>query len=539
MQIHLKIGLLILSTTVFLLSCEDHCPTFFEEIGADRLATDSGTTTSLQIDTLSSTLNDPIGGPGGEGELRCTEATLKAFQVRDLTEDQMPASGDMESIVYPGAILQGASFERGDFVPVTIPTKGGKLTLTGISGTGSTSVEATSFDRFSEVKSAIDQLLIQVDEGAKSTTANFRLTAEKANSLEELRFNFGLDARFPMGAVEAAFNFSKKEEISRVVLKFDQVFYSINIDTPQEPCSLFRDDKDFKDPDGQIASGNPALYVKSVQYGRQIYFVVESKHSTKNIEASLRAAYGNQAAGTAIEGELGLTVGEVLNESSITYIVNVGDADRALENPPTYDAVLDLIAEGAEWSLENPGTPLAYELRYLSDNAPVKMEFSSEFQSQNCELVRPEGAVYRVTLEYIECIDCKELNAFDDNTREFGGKLRVSTSKASSSTDIDLSINGVPEEGRVNYPSGKNKDFIIVDPSESDWIKLEVVNLKEFDTGNGDDIFASESFKADFGKLPNLLITGKGTAYNFEPEVDKSGANYQKVRIRATIIKIE
>lgn len=494
-----------------------------------RLQTDPGSPQAGTTLTAGTTDTLPVvPGPNDTGELRCHKTSYNARQIKELAN--MIATDGTTGIIFPGAIIQGGDFEAGNFTPVTIPKAGGPLTLAGLSGGEQITVIADEYN-YDEVSQKVNGMLNNVSKEVDATVANFSQVIEEAYSKEEFQFHLGFDAKYRLHDVTGAFSLNKEIEGSRVMLKFDQVFYTIAINDPETQYSLFADGENARDPEQQMGEGNPPLYVKSASYGRQIYFIAESKYGTEEVKASLDVAYKGLSG--SVEVGAGLTASQVLDESSITYIVRGGSSAIALQEAPSFEAVQNVIREGATWSLSNPGILLAYELRYLATRQPARIAMVTDFVRKTCELEQP--AAYRITPVYLDCIDCRELDPIDDDKREFSGDARITTSQNAEPIKLPVNIYEV-SPGDKRYYNGDYKDIELEDPSASDYISINMNLVELDDPPNVDDDFGDITHTV---QLTNLLEVNASTILDFHFwDMVGKGPNEQQVEVRLRITRI-
>ena len=443
-------------------------------VAAGQLATDgpvSGTAIYTETDTAQTLA--PI--KSDLGLTTCTNTPVSAYEVRELSG--MLSADAFSNSIFPGAIIQGKPFEiSGQAIPVTIPRAGGEIILAGLSG-GTSKTETVDEFKYSTVSDKIAVLLDGQSGEVKGTVADFTYTVRETSSREAFLFNVGLDARFPMKKIEAQLALDKSQETNTVILEFRQVFYTIGIDDPETMYALFRDGKDAEDPENQISPDNPPLYVSNIYYGRQVFFKAESNHSTSDIKASLEAAYGGLPGNVKLSS--GFTRSEVLNESSVWYIVRGGNATEALKpinSGDTYQGVLDFIAEGGSWSQANPGAPIAFDLKYLQTRAPARMAFTADFIRKNCELYK--GIQYEVTATKIECIKCLPEA---DGKAEFEAKAHLNTNEEPKFIEYALDIRGVPISG-AGYYENKSHVFSFQEIGADDQINFEATLVERDNT---------------------------------------------------------
>lgn len=322
--------------------------------------------------------------------ITCTTQEWSASDVRRLSD--RTALGVDVGIVYPGALVQGMDFESGGFTPITIPRAGGTIVMEGI-----TLEPGASYSRDLEVVSpanvqnAIKDILGDYIEGG--TTANYGDDFRQTYSYEHMLFTLGLDARYGIGSMEADLSIDTEKTTNYLFYKFQQKFYDVVFEAPEQATSVFRDGAAFAEPDPaspQIAAGNPPLYVHKVSYGRIVYFVAESQYSAQDVEATLRAAVD----GGSFEGSLqsGLTHEQVMDQTRITTFVLGGNAGDAVQNVKAgsaearFAAIRNFVGSygNANFSPTNPGAPIAYELRYLKNRQVARMSYTTVYDQKDC-----------------------------------------------------------------------------------------------------------------------------------------------------------
>ena len=392
---------------------------------------------------VSDPVTETVESDGPLKSITCTSQEWSASDVRDLT-DRLAFGADV-GIVYPGALIQGNSYHNGTFTPITIPRSGGTITMEGV-----TLLPGSSYSRDiaemspSEVQNAIKSILESYDpEGG--TTANYGDDFQQTYSYEHMLFTLGVDARYGIGSMEADLSIDTTKQTNYVFYKFQQKFYDVVIETPEQSTSVFRDGGDFTEPDPlspQIGPGNPPLYVHKVSYGRIVYFVAESQYSSQDIEATLRAAVDAKT----FEGELesGLTYEQVMDQTRITTFVLGGNAGDAVQNVKAgsakerFDAITDFVGSygNANFSAQNPAAPISYELRYLKNRQVAQMSYTTVFDKSDCEtslqFPDPEPQDRKMWIRFTDVDDTATLYYG-------GGNSKIHTYKCTGSGDCDES----------------------------------------------------------------------------------------------------
>jgi hypothetical protein len=97
-----------------------------------------------------------------------------------------------------------------------------------------------------------------------------------------------------------------------------------------------------------------------------------------------------------------------------------GSGEGAAMAIASYDALLEFIAEGGNYSRESPGAPIAYKLAHLADNAPARMSLAEEYETKECvdtgqEVREVEITLHRLVVE-VENDFGDELEIYGDVT---------------------------------------------------------------------------------------------------------------------------
>ena len=225
------------------------------------------------------------------GTVKCDPMHYTGDEVYN-TVDQFILNPNV-GLIYPGSIVQSRDLMQGVFTPVTIPTGSGEITLSGPVFSGNNSSRDVPTIDYRHTYGAIQDILKDTVVG---TPAEIKTVLKTASSKEEMFFEAGLDARYSQ--FSAAGNVMSKNTNSRsqAFLMYVQSYYDVSIKDPERSFSFFRDGGNFTDPDGQIRSGNPPMYVQSVTYGRVFILSVarrmpaRSSSSTKAVISACSSA---------------------------------------------------------------------------------------------------------------------------------------------------------------------------------------------------------------------------------------------------------
>lgn len=266
-------------------------------------------------------------------------------------------------VIYPGALVKGESILDGTYT--LIPATRKPITIsTSLTGSGSVSVVVED-PKLSTVRQAINDLLNQE---YNVPPANMGFTQEQAYSQQQLELS--LHASYKTGIVNVAggFDYSKKEIKTRLVAKFIQSYYTLDMDLPATPSDLFKDDVDRA-----LFGLYMPMYVSTVTYGRLALFTVESELEETEVRAYLNGSYASVDATTSIDFEA-LTAKSTMK----VYILggSGSDAGAAVNG---FEDFKNYIMAGGNYSKTSPGAPISYKLRYIRDNSIGKIVFAASF----------------------------------------------------------------------------------------------------------------------------------------------------------------
>lgn len=299
--------------------------------------------------------------------------------------DEMLALDPTTDVIYPGAMLKGESIPTGEYIginggraPITL-----SVSLENINGTSSVEIDNPSL---STVRNGVKSVLQQGVTGATPARLNF--TIEEVYSEEHLNVALGANYRGVNKDVSATFNYSNSEYAYKYVIKYFQVYYSIDLDLPpnESPGSLF-----YELPN--LNSTSPVI-VSSIKYGRMVLYTVESNSSITDVQSAFNASFSSADANGNVDYQ------NIINNSKIEALVIGGsgaDAAGAVSGPA---GVYEFITNGGNYSADSPAAPLAYTLRYIRKDFPIaRIVLSSEYNIRTCYEAYQK---YRIELGGIE-----------------------------------------------------------------------------------------------------------------------------------------
>ena len=311
-------------------------------------------------------------------------------------------------VIFPGAMIHGESVPSGEYIPIVADRApiNISVSLQNVTGSPYRTIENPSL---SSVRAAIHDIFNEEVSGA--TPAQISFTMEEVHSEEQLDIALGASYKSPLTKMSGSFDFSDKSKRSRILVKFLQVYYTIDVDPKAEPQDFFN-----TPPEPELFGAVSPLYVSTVTYGRMALFTFESEYSAKEIKAAIDATFksklGNET-GVEIDTEYKTRI----ESSKMNAIILGGAGSSGVKAIHGIEGLTEYIEEGGDYSKDSPGAPLSYKMRYLRDNSIAKIVLTSEYNVRNCGL-----NIWKILLSKI---NADEADVDDeDNVCELYGEVK-------------------------------------------------------------------------------------------------------------------
>ncbi len=464
-----------------------------------------GNSIDMYIQSLPYLPVDPaqvVAGPQGtatrDGDYSCTKD--KFTETREL--DRIVAYAANSDSLWPGAIVDADSVVSGHFTQVVLPRAPATISvsLENLGGTKKATIDDPSLSTYRDALSGV-----LASDITGSTPANIYSEIEEVHSENQLNIALGVQASWALGlaSIKTSFNWGSENVRSRYVVRYTQAYYTVDLDAPAAPSTLFAKSVTLDDVKGKMTEEHPPAYVSSVTYGRMVVFTFESAYSSQELGAALDFAYSG---GVDVKGDVSVTYKDILSSAKITAYILGGDAGTAVKTIDSYESLISFIKSGGNYSRESPGAPIAYKLSYLRDNSPARMSFTTDYEVEDCVRVAQK---IKVTLNSIAV----ESSGGDNGNLEIFGAITA------GGTTLATLLNK-SESNRINIDEGKTigsstqplgEAVIEVKPQAGQLIKLRA-NLTDHDPVFGNDSLGDETVNAAFEtgwrKDVSVLLTG-------------------------------
>lgn len=288
------------------------------------------------------------------------------------------------NVVYPGAVLDGGSIATGQYRPITARRAPMTLSISLNEGQigGSTDIEVPQ-PTLSRVRNKVNELRRRKIDGVSPA----KITQEMVEIGSEEKLSLALGAHYKTiaGSLAANLDYSSSTTKNKVLLKFNQLYYTINMDPPERPQDLFAESRQIADDE---------VYVRSVKYGRTLLFTFESEESIEDLTAAVAFTYGSGGGNAKIETEKVLSKTRtnvlVLGGSSTSAIRLINDGLSGIER---------FMEDGANYSANTPAEPLSYTLAYVNDSSIANVLLTTVYTERNCVKTTGEFDVKNISIK--------------------------------------------------------------------------------------------------------------------------------------------
>lgn len=341
---------------------------------------------SVVPDGTTSTLPVKDRQQDGNGVLICTKTqhTLN----KNLSEVAIlsPTAG----VIFPGGlVIADQNLSDGRPTPIALPRAAARLT---IDLPGLENASASLVPSASAVQEFITGRLEEwnrrpASQGYVNPARSFIQTTQ-AFSSQQVSLELGFNAKWASGSAAAQLSASSSSEKSVLVAYFKQVFYTVFLDPPATPASVFADNVTLAELSRVCSANHPPAYVRSVDYGRLL--MVKMETSAVDTTVNLTGAFEQATqGGVTVGGELKAKYENILRNASFTALALGGGAETPVRifgggTAEGLKGLQEYIQKDAVYRRDNPGLPIAYTVSFLKDNVFAQMGYTTDYTETQC-----------------------------------------------------------------------------------------------------------------------------------------------------------
>ncbi|CAL2108465.1 thiol-activated cytolysin [Tenacibaculum sp. 190524A02b] len=330
--------------------------------------------------------------------LNCTTKTYD-YTGADLTSFMDLSTG--QTAMWPGNLIAENSLEQGKPSSIPFPGKARNSIEVGVTGLSGTSVDLfVNVDRpdIGTVSNSINKILNKAfnDAGTFAGKTIFNVTELKSKETVSLALDAGYSG--PSVSLSGKLNLDFNNGKNKVAVTVKQEFYEVTVSPLRGLLGKFgwynSDVVEEKDFTGIVTDfkgnrkDNPALFVKSISYGRFLTLIYESSESVKDISAALEFKYkGVGEANASAQAKYNKTLS---NTSVSVHQIGGNPRDTFAATIDAFDGdvkkIIQTLENSAVVSKSNPGYPIGYTVG-IASNGKTYSHFYSQLKGtyQDCE----------------------------------------------------------------------------------------------------------------------------------------------------------
>jgi hypothetical protein len=334
------------------------------------------------------------------GEFRYT------YEHHDAIEnlENITCLGLNDDVIYPGSLVRGDLAYSYVYSPIVVPRAPITLSIS-LEGAGSglDLDEVVDEPALASVRQGISNLVGRALAANVTAPAQVDFSYQQVHSASQMSLFVDADIAYGTGSLSTSFDWSTSSNSTRIMAKYTQIYYSVDMNTPASPRAVLDEDMTEAEIRAAFPAGSQPLYVAGVKYGLMAIMCIESAFTMSQMQLALEASYDGVV---DVDLGFGYTAEEVMRSSSIRIIV-YGGSTGGIQELTGFNGFMNIISASTEFSASSPGVPILYKFRHLRDNTLAMISLTSQYT-----IVRPlkirQGV--RVTVNRYIC----EWSADDD-----------------------------------------------------------------------------------------------------------------------------
>ena len=323
-----------------------------------------------------------------------TEVHDDSNNIQDITN-----LGLNDAVIYPGAIVKGDQIYTYVYNPITVPRAPVTLSISllGDPDRPTVSEVVNNPAQLSSVRQGISNLVNRMLAGEATAPAQVQWDYTRVYDKSQMSMFVNADIEYGLGNVDTAFDWNTGSERTRILAKYTQIYYSVDMDRPATPGAVVAAGTSEAQLRSAFPSGSMPMYVSTVKYGFMALCAIESTYTEEEMRLAMNASYSG-----AVDVDLGFgfTARQVMTNSTVKVII-YGGATGGIEELNTFDGFMQIIRSSTTFTPQSQGVPLVYVFRNLQDNTLSQIALTSQYSISRQVKVR-QGV--RVTVDRFVCV---------------------------------------------------------------------------------------------------------------------------------------
>lgn len=283
-----------------------------------------------------------------------------------------------DDVIWPGNLVKGNRLH--DFVYEPILAGRAPVTLSlnlESSSTGPSLYHEVDDPKLSTIRQGISDLLKKAIVADTKVPAKADFRVQQVFSQSQMNLAIGADLSYAGASFSSQFNWDEGNTSTKIMAKYWQLYYSVDIDIPQTPAGFFDPEVTMDELKTAIPPGSMPLYVAGVNYGMMAIMCIETNLSYSLMSTALDMAYNG--ADLETEVDFGYTANEILQSASYTIMVYGGSTAGLNDLETSLEGFKKVINASTEFSSDSPGVPLVYKFRHVIDNTLAYVTLTSQY----------------------------------------------------------------------------------------------------------------------------------------------------------------
>ncbi|MFN9110994.1 MAG: thiol-activated cytolysin family protein, partial [Bacteroidota bacterium] len=272
--------------------------------------------------------------------------------------------------LWPGNIVRGKDLrEQGRLSSIgSFPRDPMRYTIQGSQGSTSFTVEKPALSTFNTAWNANSRFFWFMPPVYAYQETEITYSAEQA--MVDLGINLG----FLSSGLGARFQTVTGNGTTTMYMLVKNVYFNVSAEFPSHPAGFFAPEVQVSQLRRVMSADNPPAYVSNVSYGRIALVRLVSKYSQREIKTAVDLSLQGLGA------SLTQSQKQLISELQLTVEAAPGPSQtiRSME------ALMAYINEGSEFNHRNGAVPVSYEVRYLSNNAPLMTHAGLTYKIREC-----------------------------------------------------------------------------------------------------------------------------------------------------------
>lgn len=386
----------------------------------------------------------------------------------------------------PGSVFAGNSVADGSYQPITLENAEYKISST-LPGAITVTIPKGE-SSLSAVRTAIDSIVSSY-KGVLGPPAQFNYEAVQVENEQQIRLHAATNIETSVAKITALFDLNNSNYKTHVMVRFNQVYFSIGRDLPGDMSEVFARPADFMATSPEFI---PTVTTNTL-WGRIAYGAFESKASFSDLSSALDVLFKKGSVGLSFDQE------KTLKESRVNVFVMGGNAQSAIQSITGFDALREFIINGANTVEE--AAMVGYTLRLATNGRIVNLATTSEYDYTHClQLPWSDQIISTSNLDNTLLNDYRNVIFDQGNDRNTGSKSRCDFDFSLEVDKNKLFIKPNVSFEEVGNDKSRGRDlerFQLFESGEGTTIEILEGNVPShgtmFDEDNNDDFLTFSS----------------------------------------------